>query len=391
MPATKILFSLLVLGTVLGLAGTDLVLPAIPSLPASLTGTIEQSQLVIATFVAGTAIGLLIFGELGARYDQRLLMLLALIAYGLLSLLATQVDSLSELISVRFFQGLSCSAPAVFAPGIIKSIFDERGALRAIGLMGSIESLTPALAPILGTWLLSMASWKSSFYLTAILAFTIAFIWAMMFSRIPKLKSKSNQQGYGSLLLNREFMVHSLSHACTLGGLLIFVFGAPTVIIRSMGGDLSDFVTMQIIGISLFIVSANCTHWFVEKLGRDNVILFGSLLTAAGCFSVFLYGLSSYNNPKALWLLFVPINLGLGLRGPPGFHRAVVAAGENDARGAAVLILAILATAAIGTAISAAFIEEGLTPLACVAFLFALSSPLILLLFKSHLSQHALK
>lgn len=89
--------------------------------------------------------------------------------------------------------------------------------------------------------------------------------------------------------------------------------------------------------------------------------------------------------------MFVPINLGLGLRGPPGFHRAVVAAGENDARGAAVLILAILATAAIGTAISAAFIEEGLTPLACVAFLFAFSSPLILLLFKSHLSQHALK
>lgn len=391
MPAAKFLFSLLVLGTVLGLAGTDLILPAIPSLTDSLPGSIEQAQLVLATFVAGTALGLLIFGELGARFDQRVLMLVALLAYGLFSLLATQATDLSELVAIRFIQGLSCSAPAVFAPGIIKSIYDERGALRAIGFMGSIESLTPALAPIAGTWLLAIYDWKASFYLTAWLAFLIAAIWAVMFTRIPKLKSQRNQQGYATLFSNREFIRHSLSHACTLGGLLIFVFGAPTVIIRSMGGDLSDFVTMQVIGISLFILSANSTHWFVDRYGRDQIIFFGSFLTALGCFSVLVYGLSAFDDPRALWLLFIPINLGLGLRGPPGFHQAVVAAGDNDARGAAVLILAILGVAAIGTSIAAAFIQGGLAPLALVAFLFAASSPLILFFFKSHPPQHALK
>ena len=53
----KITFALLVCGTVLGLAGIDLVLPAIPSLPNSIVGTLENAQLVLATFAAGTAIG----------------------------------------------------------------------------------------------------------------------------------------------------------------------------------------------------------------------------------------------------------------------------------------------------------------------------------------------
>ena len=66
---SRITFALLVCGTVLGLAGIDLVLPAIPSLPMSISGSIESAQLVLATFAAGTAVGLLIFGELGARFD----------------------------------------------------------------------------------------------------------------------------------------------------------------------------------------------------------------------------------------------------------------------------------------------------------------------------------
>lgn len=391
MSHAKVLFILLVCGTVLGLAGTDLVLPAIPTLPNALPGSIETAQLVLASFVGGTALGLLCYGELGARFDQRKILLLALVSYSALSYLATTASNLNQLVIIRFFQGFSCSAPAVFAPGIIRSIFDERGALRAIGLMGSIESLTPALAPVLGAWLLSISDWRASFQITAALSLGLALIWTLLFNRIPKLKSHSSSEGYRPLFKNSEFVWQSLSHACTLGGLLIFVFGAPTVIIRSMGGELSDFVIMQLIGISFFIASANATHWFVEQFGRDNIILFGSCLTAAGCLSILALGLSAYSNPKLLWLLFIPVNLGLGLRGPPGFHKAVVAAGDNDARGAALLILAILGVAAIGTAIAALFIQQGLTPLALTAFVVSACSPLFLLVFKPQGAAHKLK
>ena len=62
--------------------------------------------------------------------------------------------------------------------------------------------------------------------------------------------------------------------------------------------------------------------------------------------------------------LFVPVGVGLGLRGPPGFYRAVLASHGDDARGSAIVILATMAATAGGTAAVAPFVGHGLVPLA---------------------------
>ena len=130
------LFILILAGTILGLAGTDLVLPAIPELPNYIKGTLSQAQLVLAAFTGGTAIGLLVFGELGAHYDKRLLLLTTLAAYSITSFLCSFSGTIVELVSYRAAQGFFAAAPAVFAPGLIRLLFDDRSALRALGLIG---------------------------------------------------------------------------------------------------------------------------------------------------------------------------------------------------------------------------------------------------------------
>ena len=85
-------------------------------------------------------------------------------------------------------------------------------------------------------------------------------------------------------------------------------------------------------------------------------------------------------------LLFVPLNAGLGLRGPPGFHRAVVAAQGDDARGAALVVVAILGSTAAGTAIVAPFITQGLVPIALAAFVLC-AAALVLLRWLPPLAQ----
>ena len=51
---------LLVTGTALALAGIDLVLPAVPALPVKLGTSEAMAQIVIAAFVFGVALGLLV-------------------------------------------------------------------------------------------------------------------------------------------------------------------------------------------------------------------------------------------------------------------------------------------------------------------------------------------
>jgi MFS transporter, DHA1 family, multidrug resistance protein len=377
-PNKQYLFILILAGTILGLAGTDLVLPAVPTLPEYIKGTLSQAQLVLAAFTGGTTIGLLVFGELGARYDKKSLLLTTLAAYSITSFLCSFSGTIVELASYRAAQGFFAAAPAVFAPGLIRLLFDDRSALRALGLMGSIESVVPALAPLAGAWLLHYWDWRASFFITAGLTFFLSIIW-LLTPALPKGLAEQqdavSKSGYLALLRSRSFLRYALSQAFTLGGLLIFVFGAPTVITIGMDGSLSDFVIMQIIGITLFIIASNTVHFLVDRFGTERTIWFGSGLSAAGSVAILIYALVTPNrDPVMLWFLFAFVNLGLGVRGPPGFYQAIIASGDNDARGAALVMLLVFATTSIGTALLAPFITLGLLPLAATTAAVSLSA-----------------
>ena len=373
-------FALIASTTALAIAGTDLVLPAVPSLPEILGGTPARAQLVLAAYVAGTAAGLLLFGALSVHIDPRKALVVSLGLYALVSLTAAFVPTLDELILLRFVQGAASAAPAVFAPGFIRALFAEDRALRMLGLLGSIESLVPALAPIAGAWLLVRYGWRASFVVIGILALALAALLGAIAPRLPRLAMQVSGGSYAALLRDPVYLRYALSQAFSLGGLLVFVFGAPAIIVGPMGGQLSDFIWLQATGIAFFIFGANVTGRLTERLGHEPVILGGTALSAIGVAAILYYALLGGNRPLMLLPLSVVVNLGFGLRGPPGFLQAVLAANGDDARGAALVILAILLTTAGGTALAAPFVASGLLGVAIVASATSVSAVLCLLI-----------
>ena len=358
---------LLVGATITGMTGIDLVLPAIPILPEVLGGTAAAAQLVIAAFVAGVALGLVSFGALGDHFDRRSVLVGTLGIFAAASLACAQSPDIETLIALRFVQGLSSAAAAVFAPGMIRGLFDERGAVQAIGVLGSLESLVPALAPIAGSWLLARFGWESSFEATAALAVLLAAAILAGRGLIPGGTTGQKQGSYQALLRDGRFLRYTLSQAFTLGGLLIFVFGAPAVFVRAMGGDLSHFITLQVCGVTSFILATTSTGRLVGRFGTERMIWFGTALALLASLAILAYGLAGGGDWRIVVVLFVSMNLGLGLRGPPGFLRAIVAARGDDARGAALVFLAVMGVSTAGTALLAPFIMAGLPALAGAA------------------------
>lgn len=373
-------FSLVLLaaGNILGIAGIDLVLPAIPGLPQALGGTAAEAQLVLASFVAGTAGGLLLFGNLGHRFDQRWLLVISLGLYALVSLGCALAKDLPTLIALRFLHGASGSAAVVFSPGFIRRMLAPDKAVRMIGIIGSIESLVPAFAPILGAFLLVRWGWGASFHLSAALSGVLALAALLLLRYLPEVPAMTTPGSYGRLLRDPRYLRYALSQAFVLGGLLTFVFGAPTVIVQSWDGKLSDFIRMQLVAVFTYIVAANFAQRAVSHFGSEPMIRFGTWLAALSGLAIFVYGLAGGRDPLMLIPLFIPMNIGLGLRGPPGFFQAIVAAKGDDARGSALLVLAIMGTSAIGTALVAPFIERGLPPLGAVTALITIAGLLIL-------------
>ncbi|HET7773843.1 MAG TPA: MFS transporter [Burkholderiaceae bacterium] len=359
---------LVMASTVLGLMGTDLVLPAIPHLPEALGTTASSAQLVLAAYVAGTCIGLLAFGALSDRVSTHRLFVGSLAATCLASLACGAADSIETLIGLRLVQGAAAAGPAVFAPALVKVMLPADRAVRALGVIGSVESLAPALAPIAGAGLLLLGGWQLSFDVLAALA-ALLFVAMVACGPLPQTGRRPNGR-YTTLLRDATFLRYALSQALVLGGLLTFVFGMPAVFVRVMGGTLTDFIVMQGIGIVTFIAAANVASRAAAAYGPERVITFGTALALAGAAGQFAYALAGGGSALVIAALFIPVNSGLGLRGPPGFYRAVLAAHGDDARGSALVILFILGVTAAGTVLVSPWIGLGSAPLAGVALAF---------------------
>ena len=371
---------LITVGSVLGLAATDLVLPAIPILPDVVSGSAESAQWVLAGFALGTGCGLLIFGALGTRFRLVDILVVSLAVFAMLSFVATQVESLVAMSVVRFLQGISASASAVYAPVMIKQLYEGPAAIAMIGRLGSIESVAPAIAPIIGLFLLNRYGWESSFVAVAIIAAVLSIAWFFgpgLRSRFGRLRPVAG--GYLELLRNLPFLRYSLSQAGTLGAILVIVFSAPKVITSSMGGDMSDFIIMQVSGIVFFIIAANMAGVFARVWGAEKTIFIGSLTSAVGCVAIWFMTFVEQHTLPLLWFFFVFVNLGLGIRGPVGFYQALLASGNDDSRGSAMIILLVMVTAAGGTGIVAPYIEQGLLPVAVAAMVLAIMSVVLLL------------
>ncbi len=359
--------ALFVSGAVLSLAGIDLVLPAVPTLPDALGGGEGTAQLVIASYSFGIAAGLLVFGAAGPRFGRRRTLAAAMALLALSSWLCASAPNIETLITLRFFQGLTSSAVATFGPGAIRAMFSETGATKALGLLGSLESLAPALAPIVGLWLLSIGGWSLSFDVMAVIAALLCLAVLASGRAIPDAAATPPEGGYRRLLRSPVYLRYATTQALVLGGLLVLVFGAPAVIVRTMDGSVGDFIRMQVVGVSCFIVVTNLSGFLVHRFGAERIIWTGSTLAAVSAAGLLAFALSGLRDFWLLAALFAPMNAGLGLRGPPGFLRAIIAGAGDDDRAASLMILMILGASALGTAAFAPIVDLGLPALAAMS------------------------
>ncbi|MBM9576073.1 MFS transporter [Leptospira sp. 201903070] len=379
------LFVCILLGcsTVLGLSGIDLVLPSIPKLPEFLGGDQTLSQFVIASFVAGTAFGMILFGNVTSRASTSSILFLSLSAYSITSFLCSFSPNMNTLIVLRFFQGLSSSAAAVLAPGIFKSLFDEKGAAKALGILGSVESLVPALAPVLGVWFLTIGTWKYSFFVTSFFAFVFAIVFlTIRLNGSIQTSSVVKSGSYKKLLLSPVFQRYSLSQALNLGGLLVFVFGAPVIIVNTMNSDIQKFAQMQTIGVVFFIIGAVLSSSYLNrKIDSELLVSIGTGLCLLSSLLLILVSVLGENHPTSILLIFPLMNFGLGLRGPNGFLKGIIAANGDDNRGSSLILLSIISVSAGGTAIIAPYLNHGLFALSLfVAILHTIACFLLIFL-----------
>jgi EmrB/QacA subfamily drug resistance transporter len=164
-----------ILGSSLSFIDGTVVNVALPTIQRDLNASAGDVQWVIEGYALFLSALLLAGGALGDRYGRRRIFTIGTAIFTVASALCGLAPHLLVLVLARAAQGVG---GALLVPGslaIITAYFDEKRRGQAIGTWSSFTTITSALGPVLGGWLVVAASWRSIFFINLpVAALTLA-------------------------------------------------------------------------------------------------------------------------------------------------------------------------------------------------------------------------
>ncbi|HKX11210.1 MAG TPA: MFS transporter, partial [Stellaceae bacterium] len=140
---------------------------ALPTLSSKLSATTDQLQWITTAYLLGLAGFMIPAGVLADRLGRRRMMLLALLAFGVSSVGASQMTGAGGLILMRALMGISGAFIFPISLAVLPTIFSETERPRAIAIGGAGMFLGLPLGPLVAGWLLTHYEWGSIFLINA--------------------------------------------------------------------------------------------------------------------------------------------------------------------------------------------------------------------------------
>jgi EmrB/QacA subfamily drug resistance transporter len=167
-----------VLGTGMAFLDSTVVGIALPSINRAFGGGVGTLQWVVTGYSLTLAAFLLLGGSLGDRLGRRRMFTLGIAWFAVASALCGVAPSSGILIAARVFQGIG---GALLTPGslaIIQASFRPDDRSRAIGAWSGLGGVATAAGPLIGGYLLAVASWRWVFYINIPIAVFVLVITA---------------------------------------------------------------------------------------------------------------------------------------------------------------------------------------------------------------------
>ncbi|MDN8600112.1 purine nucleoside transporter PunC [Citrobacter enshiensis] len=220
--------------SVLGFLATDMYLPAFAAIQADLQTPASAVSASLSLFLAGFAIAQLAWGPLSDRYGRKPILLVGLSIFALGSLGMLWVESATGLLVLRFIQAIGVCAAAVVWQALVTDYYPSQKVNRIFATIMPLVGLSPALAPLLGSWILAHFSWQAIFATL----FVITLILMLPALRLkPTAKARDDSQDkltFTTLLRSKAYRGNVLIYAACSASFFAWLTGSP-FILNEMG------------------------------------------------------------------------------------------------------------------------------------------------------------
>lgn len=215
--------------SVLGFLATDMYLPAFAAIQADLQTPASAVSASLSLFLAGFAAAQLLWGPLSDRYGRKPVLLIGLTIFALGSLGMLWVENAATLLVLRFVQAVGVCAAAVIWQALVTDYYPSQKVNRIFATIMPLVGLSPALAPLLGSWLLVHFSWQAIF--ATLFAITVVLILPIFWLK-PTTKARNNSQDgltFTDLLRSKTYRGNVLIYAACSASFFAWLTGSPFI------------------------------------------------------------------------------------------------------------------------------------------------------------------
>lgn len=217
--------------SVLGFLATDMYLPAFPAIQQSLGTDASAISASLSLFLAGFAFAQLAWGPLSDRYGRKSVLLIGLGIFALSCLGMLWVQNVGQLLTLRFIQAVGVCSAAVSWQALVTDRYPAHLASRIFATIMPLVGLSPALAPLLGSWLLSHYDWQAIFAVLFIV--TLALMIPALFLKSRPAQPRPDQEkkvSFFSLLRSPVYSGNVLIYAACSASFFAWLTGSPFII-----------------------------------------------------------------------------------------------------------------------------------------------------------------
>ncbi len=216
--------------SMLGFLATDMYLPAFGDMQrdfATQPGTISAS---LSLFLGGFACAQVFWGPLSDRFGRKPILLagLAIFALGCIGML--WVTDVRMMLALRFVQAVGVCAAAVSWQALVVDRYPQAQANKVFATIMPLVALSPALAPLLGAWLMEHFHWRSIFVALTLVAALLLIGTLNLASPKREKVAQSAQPGWLTLLNTRVYSGNVLIYSACSASFFAWLTGSPFIL-----------------------------------------------------------------------------------------------------------------------------------------------------------------
>jgi len=292
--------------TALGPFTIDLYLPAFPLLKQDFGVTDGAVQLTLTATTIGFAIGQLIVGPWSDKVGRRTPLILATSVHIVASVLAALAPNIEMLATLRVLQGMGAAAGVVVAMATVRDLFGGLPLVRMLSRLAMVNGLAPILAPLIGSQMLQVVSWRGVFvFLACYGAVVIIGTITLIVETLPPGRRQEAGhttvgQRYRVLFSDRVFVGVALIGAMVFSGLFSYLSASPFLFQDVYGLSTQAYGVLFAVNSIGVVAGVQVSARLARRVGPQWILACSTAVLFVTALTIVLLGLAGAGLPGIL-------------------------------------------------------------------------------------------